>query len=86
MAGGTHYTQLGQKQEFFSIIHVTYPPGDICTCSNGIQILSASDSSGTYIFLLPTNGAWNILLNGVVKTTITATIKGTRFSCNLTGG
>lgn len=84
MAGGTHYTQLGKKTEFFSIIYVTYPPGSLCTCSDGTYMLSATDTSGKYIFLLPKEGTWNFFLNGNnTGASVTASIRGKREVCFL---
>lgn len=86
MAGGTHYTQIGKKTDFFSILHVNYPEGSICTCSNSTQTLSAPDTSGVYIFLLPTEGEWTLFLNGI-STNIKAdvSIRGSVTFCDLRG-
>lgn len=86
MAGGTHYTQIGKKTDFFSILHVNYPKDSVCTCSNDTKILSAPDTSGVYIFLLPTEGEWTLFLNGIsTDIKVNVSIRGSVTFCDLRG-
>ena len=48
--GGTPYAAIG----------VTYPSGSVCTCTNGTLTLTAKDTSGKAIFVIPTAGTWTV--------------------------
>lgn len=48
--GGTPYAAIG----------VTYPSGSVCTCSNGSVTLTAKDTSGKAMFIIPTKGTWTV--------------------------
>ena len=48
--GGTPYAAIG----------VTYPSGSVCTCSNGSVTLTAKDTSGKAIFVIPSAGTWAV--------------------------
>lgn len=54
-AGGS-----GGSGEGYAAISVAYPVGSICTCSKGAVTLTATDSSGVYIFLVPEAGDWTV--------------------------
>lgn len=41
-------------------ISVTYPSGSTCTCSNGTKTLRAKDTSGKFLFLVPSTGTWSV--------------------------
>lgn len=45
---------------FAATIDVTYPEGSVCTCSDGKDVLIASDTSGHYAFTIPNPGEWTI--------------------------
>lgn len=45
---------------FTATITVNYPEGSTCTCSDGITTLTASDTSGKFIFNVPNAGSWTI--------------------------
>lgn len=53
---------------FNATITVTYPKGAICSCSDGGYIYSASDTSGTWTFSLPSTGAWTVTATDGVQT------------------
>lgn len=42
----------------YAAIGVTYPAGATCTCSYGGKTLTAKDTSGRDLFLVPTAGQW----------------------------
>ncbi len=44
----------------FGSIVVNYPSGSSCTCSNGSTTLTASTSTGEYVFSVPSSGTWTI--------------------------
>lgn len=44
----------------YALIHVTYPTGSTCTCTKGTRTLSAKDTSGEYLFLIPESGTWTV--------------------------
>lgn len=46
--------------EVVAFIVVTYPAGSTCTCSNGSVTLTATDSSGSFAFGVPSVGSWII--------------------------
>lgn len=45
---------------FDARIKVTYPQGSTCTCSDGNITLTASDTSGSYTFIVPSTGTWTV--------------------------
>ena len=48
--GGTPYAAIG----------VTYPSGSVCTCTNGTLTLTANDTTGKAIFVIPSAGTWTV--------------------------
>ena len=48
--GGTPYAAIG----------VTYPSGSVCTCTNGTLTLTAKNTSGKAIFVIPSVGTWTV--------------------------
>lgn len=44
----------------FAAIHVMYPQGYSCICTNGVKIMTARDSSGQCIFMIPEEGSWTV--------------------------
>ena len=44
----------------YAIISVTYPEGSVCTCSNGSMTLTAKDTSGKALFVIPSAGTWTV--------------------------
>ena len=48
--GGTPYAAIG----------VTYPSGSVCTCTNGTLTLTAKDTGGKAIFVIPSAGTWTV--------------------------
>lgn len=51
MSGGT---------KLYAAIGVTYPKGSTCTCSNGKKTLKAKDTSGQWVFAVPSAGTWTV--------------------------
>lgn len=48
------------QADAFAAIGVTYPEGSTCTCSNGTKTLTAKDTSGQALFLVPEAGTWTV--------------------------
>lgn len=46
--------------ESFAFIFVTYPENSICTCTDGVEILTAKNTDGTYVFCIPHEGEWTV--------------------------
>lgn len=53
---------------FEAIINVVYPNGAICSCADEASIFSASDTSGTWSFVVPNVGVWTITATDGVQT------------------
>lgn len=48
----------GGTKDAFAAIGVVYPAGSVCTCTNGEKTLTASDTSGRFVFAVPSVGTW----------------------------
>ena len=44
----------------YAVISVTYPSGSVCTCTNGTLTLTAKDTTGKAIFVIPSAGTWTV--------------------------
>ena len=58
MIGRTNAGGVGGKP--FAVIGVTYPSGSTCTCTKGAKTLTAKDTSGRWIFYIPSAGTWMV--------------------------
>ena len=58
----------GGGEKLFAIISVTYPDGNICTCSNGTKTLKARDTSGKALFNVSA-GTWTVTATDGSRTT-----------------
>lgn len=47
----------------YAAISVTYPAGATCTCSLGSKTLTAPDTSGQALFIVPTAGQWVVTIS-----------------------
>lgn len=45
---------------FAAYINVTYPSGSTCTCTDGETTFTATDTSGSYQFVVPNIGTWTV--------------------------
>ena len=50
----------GGGSKVVASIVVTYPAGSTCTCTLGSRVLTAKDTSGKWVFGLPSTGNWVI--------------------------
>ena len=44
----------------YAVIGVTYPSGSVCTCTSGTLTLTAKDTSGKAMFIIPSAGTWTV--------------------------
>ena len=44
----------------YAIIGVTYPSGSVCTCTSGSRTMTAKDTSGKALFVIPEAGTWTV--------------------------
>ena len=50
----------GGSGSAFAVIAVSYPPGSICTCTDGIKTFTAKDTSGQVLFIIPYAATWTV--------------------------
>ena len=51
---------IGVSSKPYAVIGVTYPSGSTCTCTNGNKTLTAKDTSGKALFVIPSAGTWMV--------------------------
>ncbi len=51
---------LSGARKPYAVIGVTYPAGSTCTCTNGVRTLTARDTSGKAMFVIPSAGTWTV--------------------------
>ena len=44
----------------YAVIGVTYPAGSTVTCTNGTKTLTAKDTTGKALFVIPSAGTWTV--------------------------
>ena len=54
------YVLSGGADKPYAVIGATYPSGATCTCTNGSKTLTAKDTSGKAIFVIPSAGTWTV--------------------------
>lgn len=57
---GVFTTGIVTVAAVYAVIGVTYPSGSVCTCSNGSVTLTAKDTTGKAIFVIPSVGTWTV--------------------------
>lgn len=57
---GEKVTGTFEAADPYAIIGATYPEGSVCTCSNGSITLTAKDTSGKAMFVIPSAGTWTV--------------------------
>ena len=59
----------------YAVIGVTYPSGSVCTCTNGTLTLTAKDTTGKALFVIPSAGTWTVkAVSGSKSTSKTVSI------------
>ena len=53
---------------FSATINVTYPAGSTCTATDGTTTLTAPDTSGTWVCVVPNTGTWTVSCTNGDKT------------------
>ena len=65
----------GSSAKVYAVIGVTYPTGSTCTCTDGVKTLTAKDTSGKAIFVIPSTGTWTVTaVSGSKSTSKTVSI------------
>ena len=59
-AKGVFTTGIITVAAVYAVIGVTYPAGSTCTCTNGSKTLTAKDTSGKALFVIPYAGTWTV--------------------------
>ena len=54
------YVLPGGAGKVYAVIGVTYPSGSTCTCTNGSKTLTAKDTTGKAMFVIPYAGTWTV--------------------------
>ena len=72
---GEKITGTFEAADPYAIIGVTYPSGSVCTCSNGSVTLTAKDTTGKALFVIPSAGTWTVkAVSGSKSTSKTVSI------------
>lgn len=50
----------GSSAKVYAVIGVTYPTGSTCTCTDGAKTLTAKDTTGRALFVIPSAGTWTV--------------------------
>lgn len=68
IAKGVFTTGIVTVAAVYAVIGVTYPSGATCTCTNGSTTLTAKDTSGKEMFIIPSAGTWTVTATSGSKT------------------
>ena len=60
MSGEVFLMGSGFASKPYAVIGVTYPSGSTCTCTNGSKTLTAKDTTGKALFVIPSAGTWTV--------------------------
>ena len=68
----------GGGSKVVASITVSYPAGSTCTCTLGSKVLTAKDTSGKWVFGLPSIGSWvvKITKDGSTKSQTVSVVEG----------
>ena len=58
--GEAYIMRRGGAAKAKAVIAVTYPSGSTCTCTKGTKTITAKDTLGSFLFLLPESGTWTV--------------------------
>lgn len=67
---------------FSAVIHVTYPAGFTCIARDGVSILTAPNTSGTWDCVVPNAGTWTFELNSGLASAVDVINNGDTFYLN----
>ena len=72
---GVFTTGIVTVAAVYAVIGVTYPSGSTVTCTNGSKTLTAKDTTGKAIFVIPSAGTWTVTaVSGSKSTSKTVSI------------
>ena len=72
-------TNIG-GMKIYAFIVVNYPAGSVCTCSKGSRTMKAKDTSGVYVFPIPSAGSWTVSASSTAHPTpVTKTVSITSY-------
>lgn len=57
---GEKITGTFEAADPYAFIGVTYPTGSTCTCTDGVKTLTAKDTTGKALFVIPHAGTWTV--------------------------
>ena len=60
VAKGVFTTGIITVAAVYAVISVIYPSGSTCTCTNGSKTLTAKDTTGKILFVIPAAGTWTV--------------------------
>lgn len=60
VAKGVFTTGIVTVAAVYAVISVTYPSGSTVTCTNGSKTLTAKDTTGKALFVIPAAGTWTV--------------------------
>lgn len=60
VAKGVFTTGIVTVAAVYAVIGVSYPAGSTCTCTNGSTTLTAKDTTGKALFVIPSAGTWTV--------------------------
>ncbi len=86
---GVFTTGIVTVAAVYAVISVTFPSGSTCTCTNGSKTLTAKDTSGKALFVIPSAGTWTVkAVKGSKSTskTVSITAEGQVETVELTYG
>ena len=86
---GVFTTGIVTVAAVYAVISVTYPSGSTVTCTNGSKTLTAKDTTGKAIFVIPSAGTWTVTaVSGSKSTskTVSITAEGQVETVELTYG
>lgn len=58
----------------FAVIDITYPAGATCTCSSGSKVLTAPDTTGQWLAVVPNAGDWVVTITQAGQDSKTETV------------
>lgn len=86
---GVFTTGIVTVAAVYAVIGVTYPSGSTVTCTNGSKTLTAKDTSGRAMFVIPSAGTWTVTAVSGSKSTskaVSITAEGQVETVELTYG
>lgn len=65
---------MGGGGKVFAVIDITYPAGATCTCSSGSKVLTAPDTTGQWLAVVPNAGDWVVTITQAGQDSKTETV------------